>query len=182
MARVALLGGSFNPPHVAHQMIALWLHSTDRADEVWLMPCDQHPFGKELAPFEHRVAMCELACADLQGARVSRVEQQLGGESRTLETIQHLIGAHPGHEFSLVIGADILAERDKWHRFDVIERLVRIHVIGRAGHDPVAGVPQLPDVSSTEVRRRLAAGEDVGALVPAAVLRHIRTRGLYVDP
>lgn len=181
MARIAILGGSFNPPHVAHQMICLWLLATERADEVWLVPCYQHPFQKQLVPFSHRAEMCALAARSLPDGRVrvSRVEEELGGESRTLHTIEHLIAAHPEHRFQLVIGADILLEKHLWYRFDEIERLAPPIVLGRAGYPSPAGVPELPAVSSTAVRARLAAGEEVSGLVPAAVLAYLETHGLY---
>ena len=67
--RVAIFGGSFNPPHLAHQMAALYVLETAAIDELWIVPAFQHPFGKVLAPFAHRLEMCELAAAAL-GPRV----------------------------------------------------------------------------------------------------------------
>ena len=64
---VALLGGSFNPPHVGHLLAAHYVRATQGVDEVWLMPAYHHPFGKALADFEHRAAMCELLCLDASG-------------------------------------------------------------------------------------------------------------------
>jgi nicotinate-nucleotide adenylyltransferase len=182
MSRVALLGGSFNPPHVAHQMAALWVLSTGRADQVWLVPCFQHPFAKKLCAFEHRRRMCELAVEGLWASgliAVSSVEQELGGTSRTLDTIEHLLGRHPGHELALVIGADILGETDSWYRFEEIERLVDLIVVGRGGYEGPEGTVVLPRVSSTEIRARLRAGEPVDHLVPARVLAYIEEQGLY---
>lgn len=182
-SRIALLGGSFNPPHVGHQMIALWLLSTEQTDQVWLVPCSQHPFGKELVGFDHRVKMCRLATRVFpeQSVLVSGVEESLGGGGRTLVTIQHLLREHPDHRFSLVIGSDILKEKDAWFRFDEIEALVDVVVVGRSGHEDAAppGAPVLPDISSTEIRRRIAQGEQVSQQVPAPVLGYIRRHGLY---
>src|SRR3954452_22589054 len=108
--RVALFGGSFNPPHVAHQLVGLYVLETEPVDELWLIPCFKHPFDKALAPFEDRLAMCELAAAALgPRARVSDCERRLGGESRTLRTVKALQAQHPGVELSLVIGGDIEA-------------------------------------------------------------------------
>jgi nicotinate-nucleotide adenylyltransferase len=185
MARIALVGGSFNPPHVVHQMMAMWLVSTRRAEQVWFVPCFRHPLGKELASFEHRSRMCELACSSLAAKKVvvSRVEEELGGESRTLYTIQHLRKLFPAHRFTLVIGADILDERDSWYRFDAIEELVEVLVVGRSGYDlPRHCHLALPGVSSTEIRRRLRQGEDVSSLVPGAVLDYILDLRLYLGP
>jgi nicotinate-nucleotide adenylyltransferase len=182
MSRVALLGGSFNPPHVAHEMAALWVLATGRADQVWLVPCFRHPFGKELCSFEHRHRMCELVVGGLYApglVTVSRVEEELGGESRTLDTIRHLLAQHPEHQLALIIGADILGEKESWHGFDEIERLVDVIVVGRGGYESPNTAVVLPDVSSTEIRRRLRVGEPVDHLVPARVLAYIQEQGLY---
>src|SRR4029453_16427083 len=114
--RVALFGGSFNPPHVAHQLVALYVLETRAVDQLWLIPCFQHPFEKSLEPFADRLRMCELAAAALgPRARVSDVEGRLGGESRTLRTVQTLRAEHPGFEFSLVIGSDLQRETSGWY-------------------------------------------------------------------
>ena len=135
MPTVALFGGSFNPPHVVHQMVALYVIETALVDELWMVPTWGHPFGKELASFDDRVAMCELAAAGL-GPRVSvsRVEAavaaQHGGVSRTLHTIEHLAEIRPDIALRLVIGADILADTPKWHRWDDVVRRAPPIVIG----------------------------------------------------
>jgi nicotinate-nucleotide adenylyltransferase len=109
--RVAFFGGSFNPPHVAHQLVALYALETAAVDELWMVPCLKHPFDKALAPFPQRLRMCELAAAALgPRARVSDIEGRLGGESRTLLTIKALRTEHPDCAFHLVVGADIEAE------------------------------------------------------------------------
>ena len=102
--RVAIFGGSFNPPHVGHQLVALYVLETAAADELWFVPCWRHTFGKALEAFEDRLRMSELAAAALGArARVSDVEARVGGEmSRTLLTIKGLQAsssqgfAHPG--------------------------------------------------------------------------------------
>ena len=82
---VALLGGSFNPPHVGHLMASLYLRSVVGCDEVWLVPSFNHPFGKPLEPFEDRVNMCRAMGADLgPWFKVSRAEASVGGEGRTI--------------------------------------------------------------------------------------------------
>lgn len=179
---VALLGGSFNPPHVGHVMAAWWALATQGVDEAWLLPSFLHPFGKALAPWEDRVRMCELAVQGIEGLRVCAAEAELQGDpllGRTVRTLEHLTAGHPGVRFSLVIGTDLLAETDRWYRFDRVRELARIVVVGRQGYPPVPGAPALPEVSSTAVRAALGRGEDVTGLVPAAVVRYIRERGLY---
>ena len=183
MKETALLGGSFNPPHVAHLMAAYWTLATQGVSEVWLLPSYRHPFGKVLAPFEDRVRMCELAAAALRGVHVCAAEEELASDpqvGKTARTLEHLAARHPERRFALVIGADVLGETDKWYRFDRVRELARIIVVGRAGHPGPAGAPELPAVSSTLVRERLRRGEDVSALVPRRVLEYVRRRGL--DP
>ncbi len=180
MRTIAIFGGSFNPPHVAHQMICLYILEACSVDEMWVIPTYRHPFAKSLIDFEHRFAMCELAMAPFANrVRVSRIEEELAQPaSRTLHTLNALSQRYPDDAFRLVVGADILAERDKWYRWDEIERMAPPLVVGRRGYPSESGL-ELPDVSSTEVRARLASGRDASALVPATVMAYITERGLY---
>src|SRR6185295_8457563 len=123
--RVALFGGSFNPPHVAHQMVCLYVLETEPVDEVVVVPCWKHPFDKELVPFADRLEMCRRAMEPL-GPRVSvsNIEEEIGGEtSRTLVTLEALAKQRPAVQWRLVIGADILPEREKWWRWSDIEKM-----------------------------------------------------------
>jgi nicotinate-nucleotide adenylyltransferase len=179
---IALLGGSFNPPHVAHLMAAYWTLATQGVSEVWLLPSYVHPFGKDLAPFEDRVAMCELAARALRGVGVCRAEEELRDDplvGKTARTLEHLHAKHPTHDFALVVGADVLPETDKWYRWDRVRELARIVVVGREGFPPVPGAPSLPAVSSTDIRARIARGEDVSGLVPRKVREYAEAKGLY---
>jgi nicotinate-nucleotide adenylyltransferase len=168
---VAVFGGSFNPPHVAHLLAATLVLATQDVDLLLVVPAFKHPFAKSLAPFDERVTMCTLAMGWLPGVEVSRVEEELGGESRTLRTLEHLRATHPEWAMRLVIGSDLVAESSKWHRFDLFSALAR-------GPESSS---LLPDISSTEVRARIEAGAwtELQELVPRAVLSHIRARGLY---
>lgn len=188
MAKIGLFGGSFNPPHVAHQLVALYVLESQAVDEVWLVPTYRHAFGKDLAPFADRLAMCKLAMSPLAPrASVSAIEEELAHRpgfvaSRTLHLLEALTERHPEHQFRLVIGTDILAEADKWYRWDDVVRLAPPIVIGRAGHLPAgasATEVAMPEVSSTEVRQRLACGKPVDNLLPRRVVRYIDERGLY---
>jgi nicotinate-nucleotide adenylyltransferase len=179
---IALLGGSFNPPHVAHLMAAYWALATQSVSEVWLLPAFRHPFGKALAPFEQRVEMCRLAAAELRRVAVCTEEADLAGHplaGKTAFTLEHLVDRYPGQRFALVVGADILSETSKWYRFDRVRELARLIVVGRSGFTPKEGAPELPEISSTSIREKLQRGEDVSPLVPASVLRYIREKGLY---
>ena len=182
MARVALFGGSFNPPHVAHQLVALYVLETQPVDELWFVPTFAHPFGKPLAGYEHRIAMCALAAAPLgPRAQASRAEAELAGRpgfvaSHTLDLVDHVAAA--GHAPRLVVGADILGETAKWHRWDDLVALAPPIVVGRPGY-PWTGVV-MPDISATRVRELLHARDaSVASLVPQRVLRYIAGHGLY---
>jgi nicotinate-nucleotide adenylyltransferase len=177
--RVAFFGGSFNPPHVAHQLLALYVLETAAVDELWLVPCCKHPFEKALAPYQHRLRMCELAAAALgPRVRVSDIEGRLGGDSRTLVTLKALRAELPGHEFSLVVGADIEAELPLWYGAEELLRTFPPIVVGRGGY--AGGGLAMPAVSSTEVRARLARGDAVTSLVPRSVESYIHEHRLYV--
>jgi nicotinate-nucleotide adenylyltransferase len=186
---IALFGGSFNPPHVAHQMVALYVLETQPVDELWLVPTFAHPFGKDLASYDDRFAMCELAAAPLGArCRVSRVEQELARRpefvsSRTLDTIEAIEAANPGVGLRLVIGADILGETAAWHRWDEIVRRAPPIVVSRGGYprpDALASTEiEITTLSSTQVRARIGAGDDVAGLLPRAVMGYIAAKGLY---
>ena len=178
---IALLGGSFNPPHVAHVMAAWWALATQGVREAWLVPTWRHPFGKELAPWEDRVRMCELAVQQVRGAHVCEVEASLSDDplcGRTARTLEALVAKHPDLRFALLVGADILPETPRWYRWDRVTELARVVVVGRQGYSGGEG-PALPAISSTEIRERLGRGDSVDGLVPRRVLAHLRSRGLY---
>ncbi len=203
---VGLFGGSFNPPHAAHQLVALYCLETQPIDEIWFLPVYDHVFGKNLAPFADRMRMCERATEALgTRARVCADEENLAKApgfvgSRTLDLLEHLGRVHPTTRFRLIVGTDILAETHKWHRWDDVVAAAPLIVVGRTGHAVPAGSTvtglAMPEVSSTAIRAALAGltpdarealsrGEqpaEVGALpslLPASVLRYIAERDLY---
>ena len=184
MSRLGILGGTFDPPHMGHLMLGAWALATGEVDRLLLVPVYVHAFGKHAAPYPERVAMVRCV-AELLGPRaeVSEIEATLPAPSRTLATLQALARERPGDAFRLVVGADVLAERAAWHRWEDVIALAPPLVAGRAGTPRPEDAPfaelALPEVSSTEVRRRLASGDDASALVPATVLAHLRRTGLY---
>jgi nicotinate-nucleotide adenylyltransferase len=183
--KVAVFGGSFNPPHVGHVLACALVLCTEDVDRVLVVPAYKHAFAKALAPFDDRVTMCELAMGWLPRVEVSRVEQELGGDSLTIRTLEHLAHAHPDWRLRLVIGADILAETPRWASFDDVQALAPLIVLGRAGVDATtAPPPLLPAVSSTDVRAAMARGAwaELAGLVPRAVLDHVRAKRLYDAP
>jgi nicotinate-nucleotide adenylyltransferase len=182
--KLALLGGSFDPPHLGHLLLAACVLWRLEPDELWLVPVFRHPFTKPLAPFEDRLSMTQLAAAPL-GPRVRAVtlEEELaasGGTGTTVELLRHLRKQDAARALSWIMGADLAAETARWQSFDEVERLASVVWFNRQGHPEIPGAgPPLPDVSATEVRARVRRGESIGDLVPTAVERHIAQRKLY---
>lgn len=187
---VALFGGSFDPPHVGHVLAIAYALSITGVERVLVVPVWAHAFDKSLTSFDDRMRMTELATGDLCRVEVLPVERELGSPSRTLHTIQHLERLHPEWQLRLLLGADTLAESDKWLAFDEIASRAPLIVLGRAGAaHPGAPPPVLPEVSSTRIRELLrsapgarSADPELGRLVPAAVLRYIDEHDLYRPP
>ncbi len=177
---VALFGGSFDPPHCAHVMAVSYVLSCTPCREAWVVPVFRHAFDKDTAPFADRLAMCRSAFAPFgRRVRVLDIERRLPAPSYTVQTLRHLARRHPGTRFHLVVGTDILAETHRWREFDQVVTLASLLVLARGAPDPRAVGPTFPAVSSTAIRADLAAGRDVSALVPSAVLDRIVRRGLY---
>jgi nicotinate-nucleotide adenylyltransferase len=178
---VGIFGGSFNPPHVAHVLAVTYALSTAPIDEILVVPVFRHPFAKDLTPFDDRLEMCRLAFGWLPRVSVSAVERDLGGDSLTLRTVEHLAAQHPTWALRLIVGSDVLPDLPKWHRFDRIAEIAPPLVLDRAGFSGAPDRVLLPDLSSTFVRSVLASGDDGAArrTLPRAVLEYIAARGLY---
>ncbi len=193
---VALFGGSFNPPHICHALASLWVLQTQDVDEVWWVPTFQHAFDKRLVDFEQRLEMCEHSIADLSRTRLCPIERDLGGESRTIDTVRALRQRHPETRFWLVIGTDILEEFTEWKDWRTLLDEVPLIIVGRRGYDEnrlalfeeeqqledaLEWVLELPDISSTEVRQGLAQGryDAVSAWIARPVLDYIARHQLY---
>lgn len=186
-ARVAIFGGTFDPPHFGHVSVVAYVLTCLGWDTVLVVPCYVHPFGKEARPFEARLRMAQLAFR-VFGPRVSvlEVEAHLPRPSYTIRTVEYLKGQYPSTQFGLVVGSDEAAQRHRWYRFEELQRMVELVVLPRqktlqaADPGPTPAVAIFPDISSTEVRQALARGEDVAWAVPAEVLEFIRQERLYV--
>lgn len=178
---VAVFGGSFNPPHVGHVMVAVYLLSVTRVDQVVVVPCFIHPFAKELAPFDHRLEMCRIAFEWIPGVTISDIERQLGGESRTLRTVQTLSSAHPDWALRLVVGSDVIPETPRWFGFPDIARTAPPLILDRPSRDTPAARRLFPDVSSSTIREAIGRGDHqaVEKLLPAGVFDHISQHGLF---
>jgi nicotinate-nucleotide adenylyltransferase len=175
-----VFGGSFDPPHVGHTLLASYVLSAYALERVLVVPAHVHAFGKAMAPFEDRLRMCELAFAELSRVAICDIERDLPPPSLTLNTLQALAKRHPGVRLRLLIGSDIVPETHAWHDFASIEKLAPPLVVQRQGYPLVdPSQPALPEVSSTEVRRRIAAGESTQCLISPMVSKYAHRRQLY---
>lgn len=181
MTTFAFFGGSFDPPHVGHLLAATWVLSTRRVDRVLVVPTFLHAFGKSLTPFPHRRRMAELAFSNVRGVEVEPIEARLSGPSYTVRTLEHLRKMRPATTWRLMIGSDLVNDLPRWREGARIPELAEPLVVGRGGH--VTGDDDdtllMPEVSSTEVRRRFATGSPVDHLVPRAVRSYALAHGLY---
>ena len=138
-----------------------------------------------VASGKHRVAMLRLALADDDSCEIDARELGPGATGYTIDTLKELRLEH-GTDTALwlLMGADQYAKLDSWHRPDDVRKLARIGVFGRPGttlNEPVTAIPMQPNpVSASEIRSRVARGEDISALVPPAVADYIARHGLYV--
>jgi nicotinate-nucleotide adenylyltransferase len=174
-----VFGGSFDPPHVAHVLAAAYVLAAHGVARVLVTPTAAHAFGKKLSSFEHRVRMCELAFAPLRDVELCSIERSLPQPNYTLTTLQALAARYPDVQLRLVLGSDLKRETHAWHDFDNIRALAPPLWVSRQGHESVGSEPALPEVSSTEIRRRLSTGEPTSGLLPVAVADYIREHGLY---
>ncbi len=177
--RIGVYGGSFDPPHVGHAMVAGWLLWTGRVDRVWLVPAFRHAFDKRSRPFDERVRLCRAMAADVDAERVGveDIESGLPVPSYTLHTLRALRERHAGaHRLQLVVGADVLDQTEHWHAWELIQREFSPIVVGRVGWPEVPAAPSFPGVSSTAIRAALAEGRPVDHLVTAGVARLLAAR------
>ncbi len=189
---VGLFGGSFNPPHVAHLVVAEVVRDQFGLDEVWWIPnaTPPHKPNDELAAVQHRLAMTERMVESNPAFRVCGVEVERDGVSYTVETLRVLQDQHPDTDFALILGSDSLDHFADWHRPDEIAERVPFIVYKRPGAiesvaDPrfvndvrYAAAPVM-EISGTEVRARRRAGRSIRYLVPEAVRAYIDTHDLY---
>ena len=186
MARISLFGGAFDPIHNAHLAIAREAARAFHLDRVLFVPAASPPHKRVHAPYEDRYRMVELALAGEPGLEPSRLEAG-AGQTFSIDTIEQL-GPRLGSsdELYFLIGGDAFAEIESWKRWRDVVRAVQFIVVSRPGH--IYAVPDGArlhrldtlnlNVSSSEIRRRLAEGDDQ-VEVPAAVLRYMRERELY---
>jgi nicotinate-nucleotide adenylyltransferase len=146
---------------------------------VLVTPTAAHAFGKRLSSFEDRVAMCELAFAPLRSVELCTIERELPEPNYTLPMLQALAASYPDVRLRLLVGSDLQRETHAWHDFASITKLAPPLWIARQGSAAIDGEPAMPDISSTEIRRRLAADEPTTGLLSPSVGEYIRSHQLY---
>jgi nicotinate-nucleotide adenylyltransferase len=181
LGRIGLLGGSFNPPHLGHLLIATAVYAVEEIDHLWVIPTASHAFGKDLAPFADRVRMCHLAFRHLAGgAAVLDIEERLPKPSYTVNLLRALHALRPGIKPMWIAGSDVLADLPRWKEPEEVQRLARFVVVPRKGFEGGARLGiDLPLLSSTDVRTLLRDGKSIEGLVDREVLAYIERRGLY---
>ncbi len=185
-----MFGGTFDPPHIGHLVMATDVLEALSLDRV-LMVCAGEPWQKvgvvEVSPATDRLAMLEAAADGLDGLEVCDIEVRRSGPTYTVETLEELALLYPGAELHLVLGADAASGIPTWHDHERLADLCRIAVVDRPGSSIAVpdglevqrvDAPRL-EVSSTELRQRVADGRSIRFLVPDPVISVIEGRGLY---
>ncbi len=190
MKRIGLFGGSFDPVHLGHLLVAQAAREETALDRLFFIPAAQSPFkpASEPAPAAMRLRLLRLALAGQPWCEIDDQEIRRGGVSFTIDTVRDYKRRFPDVELNCLIGADHVPSLPKWREAEELARLVRFVVIPRPGESPA----ELPSpyrlhvlsgwplkVSSSQIRARLAAGLRVDHLVPPAVVEVIRQEGIY---
>lgn len=191
MKRIALYGGSFDPVHRGHLLVAQAAFEELELDRVIFIPAAQSPFKPDhpLTPSGLRLAMLRIALAGRTYAEVDPLEIARGGVSYTIDTVRSLLDRHPNTELHYLIGADHVPHLPKWREAEELARLVEFIVIPRPG-EPLVPVPtpfrsrQLRGfplgVSASQIRDRCRTKRDISLLTPSTVAEFIRTNQLYL--
>jgi nicotinate-nucleotide adenylyltransferase len=198
MASVGILGGTFNPPHIGHLVCAQEARAQLALDRVILMPVHTPPHKEAIddpGP-QARLALCEAAIAADEELETSTLEIERGGPSYTVDTLRALHGSREGDDLTFIVGGDMASSLPSWREPEAVLGLARLAVAEREEHrrqeiaerlGALRGadervvfftMPRL-DISSSDIRRRVAEGRPVRWLVPGEVCDEIERRGLY---
>ena len=192
-SRIGIFGGTFDPIHIGHLVAAVEARFRLGLDRVLLVVANE-PWQKvgerAVTAAPARLAVVAAAVDGVEGVEACSLEIDRGGPSFPADTVAELRRRHPAAQLFLVVGEDVAASLDTWHRAEALPEQVTLVVVRRGGMRPVpapAGwrvepldIPAL-DISSSELRRRLAVGEPVSFLIPDAAIRCIRSLGLYAE-
>lgn len=188
--RIAVFGGSFDPIHTGHAMVASYAVQQGMADEVWLMVSRRNPMKtySTFASEEHRLRMAKIVAEKVPGLRASGYELNRPAPSYTIDTLQGLRHDYPQHDFRIIIGADSLLNFSGWKSSQSILKDFGVIVYPRPGFPlpdslpegmvPLNGVPEC-GISSTFIRERIRAGWNIDFFVPVDVAEYIRQNNLY---
>lgn len=190
--RTGLFGGSFDPPTIAHFIVAQWAVEQLDLDELWLIPAALNPLKSETPPTDPKVrtGMLRAGLGDNPSISIKTLELDREGPSYTVDTVEELKRQHPERSFVLILGMDSLASLPRWKRVDDLLELVDLAVASRPGTDmrtipesvwervELVDIPEM-DISSTLVRERIAQGKTIRHLVPGEVEALIRKHRLY---
>lgn len=181
--RIGLVGGTFDPPHVGHLVVAECARVDLGLDEVRLLVAGDPWMKSTVAPAEVRARLVALAVAGSPGMTCDDRETRRPGATYTVETLEELAADEPDATWHFVLGADAAATLADWHRADDLARLASLVVVPREGCEVAADMATLPvphiGVSSSDLRRRYAEGRATRHLVPPAVDDEIRRLGIY---
>lgn len=187
---IGLFGGSFDPVHHGHLIVAQVAREQLGLDVLRFLPAREQPFkqGRHRSSAEHRAAMLSLAIAGAPGFALERIELDRAGPSFTAHTLQALRSREPGSEFVLLLGADAAGELPAWREAERIPELARIVMFARPGSTSprspwISQTIEVPavDISATEVRRRVAQGQSIRYWVPDTVAEYVARHRLYLS-
>jgi nicotinate-nucleotide adenylyltransferase len=188
---VGLFGGSFDPVHHGHLIVARVAAEALGLESLRFVPAREQPFklGQHGASPAQRAAMLDLAVREAPGFGVERAELGRAGPSYTVDTLRTLHQREPGIRLALLVGADAANELEAWHQVEEIPSLATVVVFGRAGMPAprsrfVARAIEVPaiEISATEIRRRVREGRSIRYWVPDAVAEYVTRHRLYLDP
>ena len=187
--QVGILGGTFNPVHLAHLITADQVGRSLGLETVYLMPSNQPPHvdEKQTLPAHHRVAMLELATEDNPLLAVETIELERTGKSYTYETMKLLTERNPDTDYYFIIGGDMVEYLPKWYKIDELMQMVHFVAVKRPDYPTESEYPiiwidtPLLEISSTNIRKKIAQGCSVNYYLPANVLNYIYEKGLYLD-
>jgi len=187
MKKIGILGGTFNPPHIGHLIIANEVLDALELDEIRFMPnyVPPHKEQTEEVTAYDRLAMLERALYDHPSFIIEGVEIDRKGTSYTFDTMKLLTEQEPDASFYFIIGADMIEYLPKWHRIDELLQLVHFVGVKRPNYSEeteypiiMVDVPQM-FISSSVIRRKLRTGKTVKYLIPDSVVNYIKGNGLY---
>ncbi|BAK94591.1 nicotinate-nucleotide adenylyltransferase [Tetragenococcus halophilus subsp. halophilus] len=187
--QVGILGGNFNPVHIAHLIMADQVGRSLGLEKVYLMPSNEPPHvdPKETIDVSDRLKMLELAIADNPLLDIEKSEINRQGKSYTYETMKILTEKYPDTDFYFILGGDMVEYLPKWYKVDELMQLVQFVGVKRPNYPTETSYPiiwiDVPDmnISSTDLRKKIAQGCSVNYLLPENVLHYIQEKGLYLD-